>query len=89
MPVLYRDRHGDASSGIIDRLIIDTSDAVIIDYKTHRISSDQAMAGIAAQASAQLAGYRRAVQALYPQKKIRAYLLFTANATLYPIGNSE
>ena len=89
VPVLYRDRHGDASSGIIDRLIIDTSDAVIIDYKTHRISSDQAMAGIAAQASAQLAGYRRAVQALYPQKKIRAYLLFTANATLYPIGNSE
>jgi ATP-dependent helicase/nuclease subunit A len=77
MPFQYRG--GDTTySGRIDRLIITPQSVSIYDYKTFPVAEAE-LEGLAADyASTQMDAYRRAVQTLYPDRPVRAYLLFTA-----------
>jgi len=67
---------------IIDHLIINDKQAWIIDYKTARNLSADTLQEHAMQYQAQMNTYAYAVRKLYPDKKIRASILFTSIATL-------
>ena len=70
------DRPGDRVAGIIDRLLIADDTVTIIDYKSNRIAAED----VAAEAETyrgQMQAYRAALEAIYPERKIRAVLLFT------------
>ena len=71
--VLYR---------IIDHLIINDEQTWIIDYKTARNVSNETLQQHAMQYQAQMNTYAYAVRKLYPDKTIRASILFTSIATL-------
>jgi ATP-dependent helicase/nuclease subunit A len=72
-------------SGQIDRLVVTPSEVLIVDYKTNH-----APPGRAAEAPAgyvrQLALYRAVLQKLYPQRPVRAALLWTETPELMEIS---
>jgi ATP-dependent helicase/nuclease subunit A len=72
-------------SGQIDRLVVTGSEVLIVDFKTHR-----APPGSAAEAPSaylrQLALYRAVLQKLYPQRPIRAALLWTETPEMMEIS---
>ncbi len=79
---------GRALSGQIDRLVV-TGDAVlIVDYKTLRPVPRGADEVPAAYLD-QLAAYRAAVAAVYPEKEIRCALLWTDEPKLMPIASGR
>ena len=72
-------------SGQIDRLVVTGSEVLIVDFKTN-----QAPPGSAAEAPSayirQLALYRAVLQKLYPQRPIRAALLWTETPEMMEIS---
>ncbi len=70
---------------IIDHLIINKNQAWIIDYKTTRDVNTDAIEETAKQYQHQIDTYVYAVKKLYPEKTIRASILFTAIPVLYDL----
>jgi ATP-dependent helicase/nuclease subunit A len=70
-------------SGQIDRLVVTASEVLIVDYKTN-----QAPPGADAPSGyvRQLALYRAVLQKLYPQRPVRAALLWTETTELMEIS---
>jgi ATP-dependent helicase/nuclease subunit A len=64
--------------GIIDRLIVNDGTACIIDYKTHRSASTATLPALVAGYREQMRLYARGIAKLWPDLKVRPYLLFTA-----------
>ncbi|MBU1192961.1 MAG: UvrD-helicase domain-containing protein [Gammaproteobacteria bacterium] len=62
--------------GVIDRLLITAISAHIIDYKSHNIDASQAEASAAAYRE-QLQLYVDGVRRLWPERQVRASILFT------------
>jgi ATP-dependent helicase/nuclease subunit A len=82
------DRPGKAAalvSGQIDRLVVTANEVLIVDYKTNH-----APPGLASQAPRafvrQLALYRAVLRKLYPQRAVRAALLWTETPELMEIS---
>jgi ATP-dependent helicase/nuclease subunit A len=63
-------------SGQIDRLVVTPDEVLIVDFKTNQAAPKSAVAAPAAYVR-QLALYRAVLARLYPQKPIRAVLLWT------------
>ena len=64
---------------VLDRLV-DTGEALwVLDYKTHRQGSAQT---VLAAATAQLQRYVAAVQRLYPQRLVKAAVIWTPHSEL-------
>ena len=75
VPLQYLD-HATLVDGVIDRLLIGRDEVHIIDYKTHGIEADQAPATAASYAE-QMRLYTQGVRRLWPQRRVRASILFT------------
>jgi ATP-dependent helicase/nuclease subunit A len=82
------DRQGQAPalvSGQIDRLVVTSSEVIIVDYKT-----DQTPPKLAAETPSnylrQLALYREVLRKLYPNRPVRAALLWTQTPELIEIS---
>ena len=71
-------------NGQVDRLAVTDSEILIVDYKTNRPPPDAA-AGVALAYRRQLALYRSLLQAIYPGRAVRAFLLWTAAPRLMEI----
>jgi ATP-dependent helicase/nuclease subunit A len=71
-------------SGKIDRLAISDGDVLIVDYKTGR-SVPRSLAEIPQNYIAQLAIYRALLRPIYPDKTVRAALLFTERPVLFEL----
>ncbi len=71
--------------GIVDRIIISTNEVLIIDYKSQRDLSDN-VAQQAEQYRGQLARYRQAAKQLWPNKIVRAAILFTTQRRLHELS---
>jgi ATP-dependent helicase/nuclease subunit A len=69
--------------GVIDRLVIKDDTCVLIDYKTHRNAAVDNLAAMAAPYREQLRLYTEGIKRLWPDKTVRAFLLFTACAGVY------
>jgi ATP-dependent helicase/nuclease subunit A len=67
--------------GIIDRVILRDDEVWIVDYKTHRISPDAAPE-LSRHYGEQMALYAEGARRLWPQRRIRSFILFTAPGVL-------
>jgi ATP-dependent helicase/nuclease subunit A len=63
-------------SGQIDRLVVGSAEVLIVDYKTLR-PPPASPAAVAPLYLRQLAAYRAAVAAIYPERRVRCALLWT------------
>ncbi|MBB3235882.1 double-strand break repair helicase AddA [Phyllobacterium endophyticum] len=73
-----------AVSGVIDRLAVNESRVLIVDYKTNR-PAPLALDSVPAAYVAQLGLYRRLLEPLYPGKAVEAALLYTEGPHLIDI----
>ena len=64
--------------GIIDRLVVNDGTACIIDYKTHRSANTATLPALVAGYREQMRLYTGGIAKLWPDIKVRPYLLFTA-----------
>ena len=71
-------------SGQVDRLAVSEREILIVDYKTNRPPPADA-AGVPLAYRRQLALYRALLQAIYPGRPVRAFLLWTAVPLLMEI----
>jgi len=62
--------------GVVDRLVLRPGRVDIIDYKSNRIGGD-GVAGLVEHYRPQLAAYRRVLSALYPDREVRCWLVWT------------
>jgi ATP-dependent helicase/nuclease subunit A len=74
-------------SGQIDRLAIGETEVLVVDYKTNR-EPPASEADIPAAYVRQMAAYRAALQAIYPEKSIRCALLWTAAPRLIELSEA-
>ncbi len=72
---------GMALSARVDRLVVMPSAILVVDYKTNRSPPDKAK-NVPAPYLVQMAAYRAALQAIYPDRSVRAALLWTDGPTL-------
>ena len=71
--------------GIVDRLILQSDQVIVVDYKTHRHATSAELDRLAATYLPQLRLYVEGVRRLWPQHRIRPLLLFTASCTALPL----
>lgn len=76
MPLLYRNQERDVY-GVIDRVVCRGDDIAVIDYKTHAHADS---AEVIARYTPQLRLYADGVRLLWPNARVRAFILFTADA---------
>lgn len=79
MSVLYR-QNGKSVFGIIDRIIVSDNQVTVIDYKTHESATLDNISDLATPYYTQMQFYGDGANKLWPDKKIRLLLLFTACA---------
>jgi len=72
-------------SGQVDRLAVSATEVLIVDYKTNRPPPESAE-GVALAYRRQLALYRALLQRIYPGRRVRAFLLWTAAPKLMEIA---
>ncbi|MDA7948670.1 MAG: double-strand break repair helicase AddA [Hyphomicrobiaceae bacterium] len=70
--------------GQIDRLVVRDDDVLIVDYKTNRPPPDTPEKVVPLY-KRQLAAYRSALRRIYPEKQVRAALLWTAEPRIMEI----
>ncbi|MDP6874970.1 MAG: double-strand break repair helicase AddA [Alphaproteobacteria bacterium] len=75
---------GRVISGQVDRLAVTDSEILVVDYKTNR-PPPKTVAEVEVAYLRQLAGYRAALQHIYPDKTIRCALLWIDGANLMAI----
>lgn len=76
IPILYA-HAGETVYGFVDRLVWRDGELLLLDYKTHRITRAEIEA-VAARYRPQLAAYVEGIKRLWPEKTVRAFVLFTA-----------
>ncbi len=76
LPIQVMDNHH--LYGIVDRLVLKTDEAIIIDYKSGQQDSDN-LHEAAELHRQQLSRYRQAVKTLWPDRQVRAAIVFTAH----------
>jgi ATP-dependent helicase/nuclease subunit A len=77
VPVQHLD-NGQLVHGIIDRLLVADGTITLVDYKTHSDANTASIPGLVEHYRGQLRYYTRAVEQLWPDRTVRACLLFTA-----------
>ncbi len=77
VPILYRDGEHDIY-GIIDRLVIARDELVLVDYKTHPQATRANVAELAPAYIRQMCLYGEGARRLWPEKRLKLLLLFTA-----------
>jgi len=75
-------------TGQIDRLYVDDRRVMIVDYKSNR-PSPRDPADIPAQYIKQMRSYKKAITAIYPDRPIKTYLLWTDTAIMMEVGSDS
>ena len=74
---------GRVIAGTADRLLIEQARVSVLDFKTGRVPDNSA--AIPAAHLAQMAAYTEALQVIFPEREIRAALLYTAGPQLFEL----
>ena len=69
--------------GIIDRVVIQDDAVLVIDYKTHQPAHENQLAALTEEYREQMRLYTRAAELLWPEKSVKAGLLFTHSNQLH------
>ncbi len=72
--------------GRIDRVIIKGDEVLVYDYKTYPINEEEIPFLLDFYHQSQMAIYLKAVSEIFPGKKVKGYLIFTAHGAIYPLG---
>jgi len=72
-------------SGQIDRLVVTQDEVLIVDYKTNQPPPAHE-ADVATEYLVQMAAYRALLAQIYPEKPVKAALLWTYSACLMPLS---
>ncbi len=75
---------GDIISSKIDKLIVKDNEVIIVDYKTNR-KTPQSLQDVPKLYISQLKTYKKLVGAIYPNKEITTYLLWTNTCNLMKV----
>lgn len=75
---------GRVISGQIDRLVVTDDKVMIVDYKTNRPAA-KTIKDVPSCYTKQLQAYKKLVAAIYPDKKIETYILWTNTAQIMEI----
>ncbi len=79
VPIIYQlEESGKTVHGIIDRLLVNDSEVWLVDYKTHAHATGANLSQFAAPYREQMGYYIAGIRRLWPDKAVRAILLFTA-----------
>ncbi|MAY67204.1 MAG: double-strand break repair helicase AddA [Rhodospirillaceae bacterium] len=78
---------GRVISARIDRLLVTDTEVLIADFKTNRPPPDR-LEDVHPGYIAQMAGYRRALMDLYPNRPVRCALIWTMGARLMPLPDA-
>ena len=81
VPIQYED-DGKLVYGIIDRLVVNSETALVIDYKTHQWASAESLPRLTEQYREQLRLYADGVAQLWPDLTVTPCLLFPACGTI-------
>ena len=84
VPIIYT-LNGATVHGIVDRLLLFPDSVWVVDYKSHQGATAENIGTLAAPYHRQLDYYATGVKRLWPEKKIRTWLLFTRCAQLHEI----
>lgn len=82
VPIIYK-HNGQTVHGVIDRLQVKKDEVWLVDYKTHRHANTENSSALAAGYRQQMAYYASGVRQLWPERKLRSFLLFTRPALLH------
>jgi ATP-dependent helicase/nuclease subunit A len=86
VPVAMRGRDGGLVAGQIDRLTVTAEDLLILDYKSD-VRSPASLDQVKPAYLAQMAAYRAAMRQTFPDRRVRAALLWTAFPALMLLPN--
>lgn len=82
-PIQYRTTQG-LVYGVVDRLLVSPEEVWVVDYKTHSITETSEIQELTQRFRPQLALYAEGAARLWPGRRVRAWLLFTALRRLVP-----
>jgi ATP-dependent helicase/nuclease subunit A len=85
---LHYPHNGCTVYGLIDRLVLKDDEVIIVDYKTHRQAAGN-LPALAAHYAGQMAYYAAGVRRLWPGRRVRSLLLFTAAGQTVETGSIE
>lgn len=88
VPVVGLAKASQVVSGQMDRIVVTETDVLIIDYKTNR-PPPKDEAGVAVVYLKQMASYINIMQKVYPDKKVKAALLWTDGPYLMPLSDKS
>jgi len=74
--------------GVIDRLLLEDDRVLVIDYKTHRSATPETLPALAASYREQMRLYARGAARLWPGRRVKSYLLFTACNRLFDMDDA-
>jgi len=86
IPILYHNGERDVY-GVIDRLILREGEVVLIDYKTHAHATQENITQLAQDFREQMRRYGEGARRLWPRKKLKLLLLFTACGGVVELGD--
>jgi ATP-dependent helicase/nuclease subunit A len=75
---------GRVIAGTVDRLLVTESRVEVIDFKTGRVPASEG--AIPASHRAQMAAYIEALSVIFPDREVRASLLYTAGPQLFEVA---
>ena len=84
VPIIGTTKDGKVICGQIDRLVIKSDEVLIVDYKTNRYSP-KSKENIPVAYIEQLNAYKDLLKNIFPDKKIRSFLLWTTDSTFTEI----
>ncbi len=78
-PIMMSDKNNNGAfiHGIIDRVIINKSKIILLDYKTHPTTEQNILLELVETYRPQMQAYEKAAHVLWPQHTIQSMLLFT------------
>ncbi len=71
--------------GVIDRIIVEQHQVTLVDYKTHQHAQPDTLEPLCQAYLPQMQLYSEACQQLWPDKTVKAFLLFTECVSLVPV----
>ena len=75
---------GRVMAGTVDRLLLEADRVLIIDFKTGRVPASEA--AIPPSHRAQMMAYVDALKVIFPDREVRAALLYTAEPRLFELA---
>jgi len=76
-PLCYTTADGTGVAGVVDRLLIGPDTLWLVDFKSHRVADERTLETLTERYRGQMRLYHDGVARLWPERKVRSFLLFT------------